>query len=324
MKEKILSLPSPAGTPAELYKFSWGEAGARQSLSMVSGLHGNQLNGVYLSSRLILFLDRVAAGKIADYRLTGEVRIFPAVNHNALTSGTRLWSYDDLDMDLAFPGNETGEPGERIAATIAKHSRGTRYGIILPTAPDHYEDAPHVNYLRSDGSAKDMARFLGLTVARGLGETDISKLALFSHWIENDVTALVVSAGAPGTIDRTLCDSLFERLVDLLTGTGILSSDKDRSKNKEVEFYTSKNEVQVTADSAGLFLPAVRVGTRLEQGEKIGEIREMPGGNTLEEITAPAKGFLVTLRRYPMVYEKESVATLLTRKPPWFWPFGRK
>jgi len=38
----------------------------------------------------------------------------------------------------------------------------------------------------------------------------------------------------------------------------------------------------------------------------------------LEEITAPADGFLVTLRQYPIVYEKESLATILTTKKSWW------
>ena len=48
-------------------------------------------------------------------------------------------------------------------------------------------------------------------------------------------------------------------------------------------------------------------------------------GKRLEEITAPSDGSIVTLRQYPIVYEKESLATILTAKKSWrgFFAWGK-
>jgi uncharacterized protein len=97
---------------------------------------------------------------------------------------------------------------------------------------------------------------------------------------------------------------------------------KDRRKTKPdknfpTRFYQPENEVTVLAGTAGMFLHEVKVGTVIQQGQMIGEIRDLYSGKRLEEITAPADGFLVTLRQYPIVYEKESLATILTAKKSW-------
>ena len=55
MKEKILSLPTPYGGNLELYKNVWEKPG--ESLSIVSGLQGDHLNGLFLNSKLTQFLD---------------------------------------------------------------------------------------------------------------------------------------------------------------------------------------------------------------------------------------------------------------------------
>ena len=62
------------------------------------------MNGLYINSLLTRFLDGVVAGYEPDFKLKGRVQIFPVVNIHAAQSGDRLWSYDDLDLDLAFPG----------------------------------------------------------------------------------------------------------------------------------------------------------------------------------------------------------------------------
>ena len=61
----------------------------------------------------------------------------------------------------------------------------------------------------------------------------------------------------------------------------------------------------------------VRKGDRVERGQKIGEIRDLFSGKRLEEITSPEDGFLITLRQYPIVYEKAPIAIILCAKGNW-------
>ena len=46
MKETILSIQSPLGPPIELAQFTWKGSKPKNSVSIVSGIQGYQLNGI--------------------------------------------------------------------------------------------------------------------------------------------------------------------------------------------------------------------------------------------------------------------------------------
>lgn len=290
-------------------------------LSIVSGLHGDQVNGMYINSLLTRFMDRVACGQEPDYKLKGKVQIFPVINIQAAQSGSRVWSFDDLDNDLAFPGSEKGEMTERIARTLLTHTSDSTHGVILKTGNHLYEDAAHIQLVDPDRPTKKMAESLGLSIARKLPDSTTFKLGLFGHWRGNDIPSLIISAGKSQALDRSLCDSLFTGLVDLMARTGVLTAS---NKNKEVaklQIYPANAERPVMSSQAGLFVAEARIGSFLQQGQKLGEMRSIATGEILEEYSAPVDGYIITLRHYPVTFEKESVATLLIDKKPGFWPF---
>ena len=322
MKETLLSIPSPFGPAVTLYKNWWeGSKSPDDVLSIVSGLHGDQVNGLYLNSLLTRFLDRVVEGLEADFKFKGRVQIFPVVNIQAAQSGSRVWSFDDLDFDLAFPGNDKGETAERIARAIVTHTSDSTHGVILKTANHLYEDAPHIQLADPDRPTKKMAQNLGLSVVRKLPDSTTFQLSLFGHWRENDIPSLIISAGEPRTLDRSLCDSLFTGLVDLMVHTGVLTTSGNKKQVAKLQIYPANAEHNIISSHAGLFVGEVKVGSFLRQGQKIGEMRSIDTGETLEEYAAPVDGHLITLRNYPVTFEKESIATLLSNKKQGFWPF---
>jgi predicted deacylase len=322
VKETILSIASPFGDTVTLHKNSWvGGKSPDSILSIVCGMHGDQVNGLYINSLLTRFLDAVVAGQEPDFKLTGNVQIFPVVNIHAVQSGDRLWSFDDLDLDLAFPGNDKGEPGEQFARALYTHTADSTHAILLKTAHHHYEDAPHVQLLSPDRPTKKMAQSLGLDMVQELSQTPTFKLSLFSHWLESSISSLILSAGKPRSLDKPLGDSLLEGLVDLMVHTGVLSTVREKKEATQLQIYPPAGQHQIISSHAGLFIPEVSVGSFLKQGQKLGELRDIYSGETLEEYSAPKDGYLVTLRHYPVIFEKESVATLLTDKKQGFWPF---
>ena len=314
MKEKVLTIPTPFGAPLTLYKNTWGKSG-NETLAIVSGLHGDHLNGMVLSSRLSQFLDNVVEGSDPNYTLKGQVISFPVVNLNAIQSGSRLWPYDGMDMGLAFPGNPQGETSEILASAVLQHTADSYWGIILQSALPHYEDAPHIQTLKLDGRIKKLCRDLKIETVRKLNASP--KVNLYSQW--QDMVAVTLSSGSPRTVNLPQCETLFQGIVNFMVAEKILK-DKRKikpAKNFPPRFYQPEDEVAVLATTAGMFLHEVKVGTSIQQGQTIGEIRDLYSGKRLEEITAPSDGFLLTLRQYPIVYEKESLATILTAKKSW-------
>ena len=321
MKEKILTLPNPFGGDLELYKNTWGKSG--EPLSIVSGLQGDHLNGMFLNSHLTQFLDSIVEGLDPHYTLTGQVQTFPVVNANAVQSGSRLWPLDGMNMELAFPGNPDGETAEAIASTIWQHTKDSFWGIILQSAPPYYEDAPHIQTYKPDGRVKKMYRDLQIETVRRQKESSTQKVNLFHQW--QDISSVILSAGSPRTINLQQCETLFQSILNFMKVEGILKDHRNKKSEHKTKtrIYQSDEEIAVRTRTAGMFLKEVKVGNHLKQGQIIGEVRDIYSGKRLEEITAPEDGLLITLRQYPIVYEKEPMAIILTAKKSWreYLPF---
>ena len=321
MKEKILTLPNPFGGDLELYKNTWGKSG--EPLSIVSGLQGDHLNGMFLNSHLTQFLDNIVEGLDPHYTLTGQVQTFPVVNANAVQSGSRLWPLDGMNMDLAFPGNPDGETAEAIASTIWQHSKDSFWGIILQSAPPHYEDAPHIQTYKPDGRVKKMYRDLQIETVRRQKESSTQKVNLFHQW--QDISTVILSAGSPRTINLQQCETLFQSILNFMKAEGILKDHRNKKSEHKTKtrIYQSDEEIVVRTRTSGMFLKEVKVGNHLKQGQIIGEVRDIYSGKRLEEITAPEDGLIITLRQYPIVYEKEPMAIILKAKKSWreYLPF---
>lgn len=317
MKEKILTLPNPFGGDLEIYKNVWGKSG--EPLSIVSGLQGDHLNGLFLNSHLTQFLDSIVEGIDPNYTLTGQVQTFPVVNANAVQSGSRLWPLDGMDMDLAFPGNPEGETAEAIASAILQHTKDSFWGLILTSAPPHYEDAPHIQIHKPDSRTKKICRDLQMQTARRQKESSTQKVNLFHHWQEQEISSVMVSAGSPRTINPKQCEILFQGILNFMKAEGILKDHRDKKpENKtKIRIYQPDEEISVRTSTAGMFLKEVKVGSHLKKGQKIGEVRDLYSGKRLEELTSPGDGSLITLRQYPIVYEKEPIALILSAKDNW-------
>ncbi len=229
MKEKVLTIPTPFGAPLTLYKNTWGKSG-HETLAIVSGLHGDHLNGIVVSSRLSQFLDNVVEGSDPNYTLKGQVISFPVVNLNAIQSGSRLWPYDGMDMDLAFPGNPQGETTEALASTVLKHTADSYWGIILQSALPHYEDAPHIQTLKLDGRIKKLCCDLKIETVRKLNASP--KVNLYSQW--QDMVAVTLSSGSPRTVNLPQCETLFQGIVNFMAAEKIL---KDKRKIKPAKNF---------------------------------------------------------------------------------------
>ena len=94
-----------------------------------------------------------------------------------------------------------------------------------------------------------------------------------------------------------------------------------KPKKFPVRFNSRDKEQFVFAGSGGFFLPLVQPGSEIKKGQKVGEVVDVYSGIVSESLLAQSSGYLVTLRNYPMVYQKEVLAVLLGKPKSRFWPF---
>jgi uncharacterized protein len=320
VKELILSIQSPFGPPTELFQFTWKGDQPKNTISIVSGIQGNHLNGIYLCSRLVRFLNSVELGNEPGYYLKGLIKIIPTTNTPAIQEGKGLWSFHELDMNLSFPGSDQGEITEQIAATVCRQTKDSQFGIILQSADIHYDDDPHLRCLNPDGLAKNFARSLGTKFSREPIVSSNFKLGLYDQWADQMITSVILSLGKPSYLDVDLCETVLPGLINSLLWTEILGHDQKKPIKHQLRFNKRDHELFILSHAGGFFLPAVKLGSEIKKGKLIGNIFDIHSNTLLESITANSNGYLVSLRDNPIVYQRELLAILLKDPKFRFWP----
>lgn len=322
MKQEIFTTTTPLGDTLSLFKNVWKGPEGSQSLSIVTGIQGDRLNGLLAAGRLAQFLQNVEDGNKPGYALTGTVQVFPVVNYRALESGTATWSYDNLDADFAFPGSKEGDLTETLCNRLLHETAGSDFGIILQTGALHFEDTPHVRAYRPSLSLRKACRHFNMNVVREVQDAPALTLQLSRQWHNMDIQTFTLSAGRPQVCDPVAVDALVNAVISFLREMEFLSHPETNGPLTEAMFYKAKREVWVNTGQAGLYLPSGKVGCRVEAGQVLGEVRDLYSGQPLETVLAPESGHLVSQRVHPLVHEQEPVAILLTGgHSKWFWPF---
>jgi predicted deacylase len=323
MKEKIFSTKSPLGEPITFFKNIWRGNESENILSIVAGLQGDSLNGIYIASKLSKFLSDIENGIEKDYALTGTIQVFPLVNLRAIENANSLWEFDNLNLDMAFPGNQSGDLNEKICGSLLRHTDNSTYGIILQAGEKHFQDFPHIKMLESSRQKRKLAEWFDLEIVRTIPNTPPRNLHLASHWEDKEVETFVVSAGKTQTLDPKVCDLIFEGLKSFMLNAELINYRGTLKRNNQIKFFKPDNEVILATSSAGLFQANVDAGENLKKGQKVGNILEIYSGETIDEIIAPANGRLISLLQHTFVHQQETIGTLLTdKKGILSWPFS--
>lgn len=322
IEEPFFSYSTPFGDAVQLRKLVWDGGKNQNRLSIVAGLQGDHLNGFYLAGKIAAFLQSVEEGREPAYRLAGRVQLFPVVNAPGMLSAERLWPFDRLDLDMAFPGSPEGELPDRLCYALTRDTADSTWGLLLDQPAPHYEELLHTRSWKPDRAVRHGVEALGIDILRDIPPAPTLPGRLLYHWRESGMPACILSFGRAGDLDVAVCDRAFTAIVQFMTQRKILTCAVAPAQKTVVQTYLQKQEHTVTADFPGLFLPSIRLGQMLAQGQSLGELRDLYTGTVLQEPRAKEAGLLLAVRRYAVVYEKEPVATILgAKKTKWYWPF---
>ena len=107
-------------------------------ISIVTGTHGDELEGQYLAYLIGSFLD-----KNLD-KLNGVVDIYPALNPLGIDSISRGIPMFDLDMNRVFPGSKDGTMAEVICASIVEDLLGSDVCIDVHSSNIFLREIPQI------------------------------------------------------------------------------------------------------------------------------------------------------------------------------------
>ena len=295
----------PVDETLTIRKQRYGVSGKR--ISIVTGIHGDELEGQYVCYRLSRILQN------EPENLTGIVDIYPAMNPNGLDSWMRGIPAFDLDMNRIFPGRSDGDMNEFIASQIVDELTGSDLCLDIHASNIYIAEIPQVriNELHRD-TLLPIAKKANVDFIWIHGASTVLESTLSYSLNSRGTKTLVVEMGVGMRITQPYGDQLTDGILSLMREMGIWHGAVAEPRIPVI----SDNQEDVAFLNArypGVFLRKVGIGKLLRKNECVGQIVEPISGRILHEVTSPIDGWLFTVREYPIVSEGSLMGRILSR-----------
>lgn len=281
-----------------------GLSGNEKRISIVTGTHGDELEGQYVCYEL----QRRIKENIEC--LTGIVDVYPAINPLGIDSITRGIPGFDLDMNRIFPGLENGSMPEYIASKIIDDLSGSAAVVDIHASNIFLEEIPQVriNKLSRD-TLVPLAKHLNVDYIWVHSSATVLESTLAYSLNVIGTPTLVVEMGVGMRITKKFGDQLTDGILALMKELGIWNGDVITPKEPII---SEDGEVSfINAGKSGVFVPCVGHWKNVKKDGHIGDILNPLTGEINERILAPTDGIVFTLREYPIVNEGSLIARIL-------------
>jgi predicted deacylase len=281
-----------------------GKGGKGKRVCIVTGTHGDELEGQYVCAELA----RILSEEIKN--LSGIVDIYPAINPLGIDSITRGFPLFDLDMNRIFPGSPTGSLAEAVAHDVVRDIEGADMCIDIHSSNIFLREIPQVRVSeQTEAELLPYAAMLNTDLVWIHTAATVLESTLAHTLNMRGVKTLVVEMGVGMRITESYCTQLLDGIFNLLKELEMWSGETRPvrtpiiSKDRSVGFLNS--------DAAGIFIPSVAHGSRVNAGDQIGKVLDPLTGSTVEKSLSPCDGLIFTLREYPVVFGGSLLARIL-------------
>ncbi|GBU22969.1 succinylglutamate desuccinylase [Fibrobacteres bacterium R8-0-B4] len=281
-----------------------GPETASKRVCIVTGTHGDELEGQYVCARLAKIL---SDGK---HKLNGIVDIYPAVNPLGIDSITRGFPMFDLDMNRIFPGSSSGSLAEVAAHDVVRDIDGADMCIDIHSSNIFLREAPQVRVSEQNEAAlMSYALMLNVDLVWVHASATVLESTLAHTLNMRGVKTLVVEMGVGMRITESYCSQLLDGILNLLHELGMWSGAGGQTRAPLVS--KDHNVGFLNSDAGGIFIPRAVHGSHVNTGDSVGIVIDPLTGAIVEETLAPCSGFLFTLREYPVVFGGSLLARIM-------------
>jgi predicted deacylase len=165
MIKSLLHMTAPLREDLEIAYHDLGPQDEAPRAALVAGLHGNELNGMFVVARLASFLKGLLSTS-EKMKLAGRVLLIPSVNVFGMNTRQRLWPFDNTDINRMFPGYDQGETTQRIAAHLFKATEKAHYRMDFHSSNLHFEEIPQVCLFQPSQKEREAALHFGLVLVQ--------------------------------------------------------------------------------------------------------------------------------------------------------------
>ena len=139
---EIFSSDLPVGEKLSIrrtrFESSTGTSKKQKRISIVSGIHGDELEG-----QLVIYLLADWLNKNSD-KLKGIVDIYPAVNSLGVDTITRGFPMYEVDLNRAFPGSPNEFLPGQVVYALAQDVKGSNIAIDIHSSNIFLREIPQI------------------------------------------------------------------------------------------------------------------------------------------------------------------------------------
>ena len=305
--KEVFSSQLPVGEILTIKKARFEPKKKRESLkriSIVSGIHGDELEGQYVIYLLSKWLNE------NPEKITGIIDLYPGVNALGIDTITRGFPIYEVDLNRAFPGSEKDFlPGQLVHA-LAMDVKGSDIAIDIHSSNIFLKEIPQIRINKEFSP-------LTLPLAKKLNcdfiwiHDAVTVLeATFSHTMNQLGTkTLVVEMGVGMTLTQVYGQQLLSGILNLMKSEGIIETQEEFEEREP--FSSEVGDVSyINSPTAGLFIQSIKHCEVIKKGDIVGAVVDPLSGETKATLLAPKGGILFTLREFPVVYEGSLVARI--------------
>ena len=274
-------------------------------LCIVTGIHGDELEGQYLAYLLGKYInDNI------DY-LDGKVDIYPALNPMGIDSITRGIPLVDLDMNRIFPGSKDGTMMETVCSAIIVDIVGADICIDVHSSNIFLKELPQIRIsVPTAETLVPYAKMLNVDFIWVHESATVLESTLAHSLNTRGTKTLVVEMGVGMRITKEYCFQLFDGIINLMKEIGMWKGEAKPVREPIVSMNGAVGFVNSSA--AGIFVPVANFGDIVKKGDHIGDVLNPLTSKVEAEITAVCDGMIFTLREYPIVYGGSLLARILS------------
>lgn len=306
----LLRMTAPLREPFQIPYHDIGAGLGETSVALVGGVHGNEINGTFVLSRLASFLQQLAEGKLAGQRLLKRVLIIPAVNVFGMNNASRRWPFDGTDLNRMFPGYDAGETTQRIAQAVLEATRSAAYRIDVHSSNVDFEEMPQVRLYDPTDEEREAARHMGLGAVIERRPDKVFTTTLGHSWRYWGGVNLVVQVGRAGDLQLGHCATLFRGMVEFLSHVGVIDGVDLAEVDHDVLEFSDRQTCPLVSEWSGLFVSPLRVGDWIKFGDPVGRVFDPYNGDEKQVVYAPESGLLSGIRRQPLLFQGDLIARI--------------
>lgn len=285
------------------YGFGRGE----KTLCIVGNTRGNEVQQLYVCSQMIKRLKlleeegRIAAGH--------SILVIPSLNPYSMNIMKRFWPTDNTDINRMFPGYSLGETTQRIAAGVFEAIKDYTYGIQFTSFYMPGVFTPHVRMMKAGFENVELAGKFGMPyiVLRKTRPYDTTTLNY--NWQIWETHAFSIYTASTSKIDRESAQMAVRSILNFMSKEGI--ADYHGHSGYISQVVEDTDMIPVRTKTAGIFEPAVSVGSEICRGQVLARIIDPYEGGVKETLIAQADGIVFFMRDEPLTYANTAVFKLV-------------